>query len=154
MANHILTALVQLKCQLHKQLEAIELLENSMAQINIDVLPLMPDAKPKREVIEVRRKYQPTTQMPNDANKLQARIADIYQSSGGYSFFEHAKNAAEGRHYITFHKRQNQLRVIDYSAKTSTGRPKMYALGILPKKYNLDQARQILMDYHESNRPS
>lgn len=154
MANHILTALVQLKCQLHKQLEAIELLENSMAQINIDVLPLMPDAKPKREVIEVRRKYQPTTQMPNDANKLQARIADIYQSSGGYSFFEHAKNAAEGRHYITFHKRQNQLRVIDYSAKTSTGRPKMYALAILPKKYNLDQARQILMDYHESNRTS
>jgi hypothetical protein len=154
MANHILTALVQLKCQLHKQLEAIELLENSMAQINIDVLPLMPDAKPKREVIEVRRKYQPTTQLPNDSNKLQARIADIYQISGGYSFFEHAKNAAEGRHYITFHKRQNQLRVIDYSAKTSTGRPKMYALGILPKKYNLDQARQILMDYHESNRPS
>lgn len=150
MANHILTALVQRKSQLWKELEAIEAFENAMAQNNTDVLTAVPETKPKREVIAVRRKYEKVANpIPKNSEVvLRNLMRKVFDRNGGVEGFRALDNVAKGRKFITVCNRDSELRIADYSNVDKYGRPKQSKLCAVPTDYDVYFARTIMMDIY------
>jgi hypothetical protein len=156
MDNHFLHALVQRKIQLRKELEAIEVLENSMAQINTNVLPAMPETKPKRAVQPVQRKAMRLVQMDkmhkvkNTIDKTLYKIMEkVYHQAGGYEYFKNLEKHADGRRYITLSRVNNYLRAMDYSESKTKNEVKLCSV---PRNYTCEIAREALLQVHKATK--
>jgi hypothetical protein len=160
MDNHFLHALVQRKIQLRKELEAIEVLENSMAQINTNVLPAMPETKPKREVIATKRRL---TTVPEELQlapskkpdvKLRQFLTAIYNKYGAFEFFSSKEKAVgEGNNFIVIHNEYRQLRLVDFKVNASNQLARtMRNLCRVPDGYDCNDARAVFMQIHNENK--
>jgi hypothetical protein len=156
MGNHILTALVQRKSQLWKELEAIEAFENAMAQNNTDAFTAVPEAKPKRAVQPVQRKPMRLVQMDkmhkvkNIIDKTLHKIMEkVYHDAGGYEYFNELEKHAAGRRYITLSKTNNYLRAMDYSDSKGKNEVKLCSV---PRNYTCEIAREALIQIHEATK--
>jgi hypothetical protein len=144
MGNHMLTALVQRKSQLWKELEAIEAFENAMAENNPDILhDFKPPALPQKAVKQVTAKVA--------SNDIMPFVVQAYSAAGGYESVKKFMKHADGKAIYWCRSTDNVMYLVDYSIRTKSGQsPKATMLFKAPDHVDIKEIKRRLIAYHSN----